>query len=217
MLLPLFFKNMILSKIKLFIYSAAAIAVLSGGLYISSIISQNKSMKSQIADFRQNITSYEDRLSSSASEKAILRLSAASLANSNDSILKELESVRKRLKISLEKPGSVASNIDESINTKDTVYMQLPVECEFDTVIKPNELTEFSIKYKNNSLIHTSEINNNQKLYVYSSREYVNEYKNKWNRFWHFDWKKKDVTRYQIHNTNDLVKTSNTVVTVINE
>lgn len=207
---------MIISKIKAIFYSAIAVSVIAGYLFVSSLISSNRALKSEIAIHEQNIESYEDRLNNNIREKAILRLTAESLANSNDSILMELEKTRKRLKISLGKPGSVAANIDQSISTSDTVYIKLPAECEFDTIISPNELTKFKIKYEDNSLIHTADINNSQKLYVYSSREFVNEYKNGWHRFWHFDWKKKDVSRYRIENTNDQIKNSNTVVVVTN-
>jgi hypothetical protein len=207
---------MIISKIKAIFYSAIAVSVIAGYIFVSSLISSNRALKSEIAIHEQNIESYENRLDDNMREKAILRLTAESLANSNDSILKELEKTRKKLKISLDKPGSVAANIDQSISTSDTVRIELPAECKFDTIISPNELTKFKIKYEDNSLIHTADINNSQKLYVYSSREFVNEYKNGWHRFWHFDWKKKDVSRYRIENTNDQIKNSNTIVVVTN-
>ena len=49
-------------------------------------------------------------------------------------------------------------------------------------------------------------MNNTQVLYVYPQREYVNKYKNGWRRFWNFDYKKTEVVRYELINTNDLIK-----------
>lgn len=206
----------VLNKTKIIKYAVISGIVILSAFAGKSFIDSYTSMKHRLLLANANITSYQDQLDSTIKDKAVLELTAASLEHFNDSIVQEMIKTKKRLKIALNKPGDVAAHIGTSFETNDTIYLPIPVECEFDTVIKPDTLTEFSIKYKNNQLIHRAEINNSQDLFVYSNREYVNEYKSGWSRFWHFDWKKRDINRYVIENTNENIKVTNTRVFKIN-
>ena len=77
---------------------------------------------------------------------------------------------------------------------------------DFELVIKPNSLTSIIINKKDSLLTHKLDIKNTQTLYVTNKRVYRNTYKNWFNRLLHFDWKKKNDFRYQIHNSNDLIQ-----------
>jgi hypothetical protein len=50
---------------------------------------------------------------------------------------------------------------------------------------------------------------------VITTKQYRNKYKNWFKRLVHFDWKKDKVNTYQIANSNDLVKVTDTRVVEI--
>ena len=204
-------------KQKLILYTIGALLLTGSAFIVSGGIKRYMEIKQQLEYANNSVQAYMDQFDASMKSRAVLELSAATLRRSNDSLIQSLEETRKSLKIALNKPGDVAANIVTKINTTDTIYLPLPAECRFDTVIKPNDLTKFSIKYENNSLIHSAEINNEQHLFVYSQREYINEYKNGFRRFLRFDWRKRDISRYEIENTNDKIKVTDTRVIKIIE
>ena len=208
--------KVVLNKAKLIGYAIIVVMAVTAVFSVKSFIAEYNKVKAELMMTAANVTSYQDQLDAAVKDKAVLELTVASLEHFNDSIVQEMVKTKKRLKIALNKPGDVAAHIGTSFETNDTIYLPIPIECAFDTVIKPDSLTEFSIKYKNNQLIHHSKINNNQDLFVYSNREYVNEYKSGWCRFWHFDFKKRDITRYVIENDNKNIKTINTRVFKVN-
>ena len=43
-------------------------------------------------------------------------------------------------------------------------------------------------------------------------KEYKNFYKNGWVRFWHFDWRRIRIKKYQVVNSNPLIKVTDTRV-----
>ena len=47
---------------------------------------------------------------------------------------------------------------------------------------------------------------------VEEKKEYRNKYKNGWVRFWHFDWKRIRTKKYQIVNSNPIIKVTDTRV-----
>lgn len=196
----------------------AIVALIIAGVFFAGKLAWNEysSMKRKLARSEANITAYQDQLIATVNDKAVLELTAASLEHFNDSIVQEMVKTKKRLKIALNKAGDIAAHSQTVIYVTDTIKMMLPMECVFDTVIKKDSLTKFSIKYANNELIHQAEINNTQDLFVYSTREYVNEYKNKCKRLLAFDWKKRDIVRYTIQNSNNNIHTINTRVFKVN-
>lgn len=208
--------KVVLNKAKLISYAIIAVMSVAAVFTAKSLIAEYNKIKAELMMTAANVTSYQDQLDATIKNKAVLELTVASLEHFNDSIVQEMVKTKKRLKIALNKPGDVAAHIGTSFETNDTIYLPIPVECEFDTIIKPDTLTEFSIKYKNNQLIHSSKINNNQDLFVYSTREYVNEYKSGWCRLLKLDFKKRDIVRYVIENDNKNIKTINTRVFKVN-
>jgi hypothetical protein len=170
-------------------------------------------MKSDISAYRNNQRAYEDVIAGKDSANRVLKLTTGDLRRSNDKYVQELEKTRKSLKRALNKPGDVSVGIGTEIHSTDTTYINNPCNFKLDTVVIHNELTRDSIKIENNKLISTISINNIQSLYVYSTREYVNEYdgwfKGGLNRLIRLDWRKETIDRYDIVNTNDLIKVNN--------
>ena len=54
------------------------------------------------------------------------------------------------------------------------------------------------------------DISNTQILYVMNKKEYRNKYRNWFSRLLHFDFKKDINYKYQIHNSNDLIRIEST-------
>ena len=208
--------KVVLYKTKLIGYTIITVIAIGAVFTVKSFFKEYAKVKEELMMTAANVTSYQDQLNVLVKDKAVLELTAASLEHFNDSIVQEMVKTKKRLKIALNKPGDVAAHVETNFETNDTIYMPIPAECAFDTIIKPDSLTEFSIKYENNQLIHQSKINNNQDLFVYSTREYVNEYKSGWCRLLKLDFKKRDITRYVIENDNKNIKTINTRVFKVN-
>ena len=140
--------KVVLNKAKLISYAIIAVMSVAAVFTAKSLIAEYNKIKAELMMTAANVTSYQDQLDATIKNKAVLELTVASLEHFNDSIVQEMVKTKKRLKIALNKPGDVAAHIGTSFETNDTIYLPIPVECEFDTIIKPDTLTEFSIKYK---------------------------------------------------------------------
>ena len=96
---------------------------------------------------------------------------------------------------------------------KDTTTVKIITkEVDFTKELKLNSLTTITVSRKDSILTTILDLKNQQILIVEEKKEYRNKYKNGWQRFWHFDWKKDRVQKYQIKNTNDLIKVTDTRV-----
>ena len=96
---------------------------------------------------------------------------------------------------------------------KDTTTVKIITkEVDFTKELKLNSLTTITVSRKDSILTTILDLKNQQILIVEEKKEYRNKYKNLWKRFWHFDWKKDRVQKYQIKNTNDLIKVTDTRV-----
>jgi len=206
-----------LNKTKLILYIIGALFVIGSGLGIKLAYSKYVSIVNERDSYRGNQRAYEDLISGKTSENRALRLSNADLRNSNDKFIQSIDSVRKSFKGAKNKPGDVATGIGSSIHTSTSVLLQNNGGCVVDTVLYFNKYTKSHITLKNNLLKDSLDVNNVQSLYVYTTSEYVNTYKSGWIRFWHFDWHKEDVDRYDIDNTNKLIKVDSVRVYKIRE
>lgn len=203
---------MITNKIKLLIMAIGALLIIGGALVGSGAYKRYVLMKEDLAASNRNERAYVSIINKDKNDKRVLELTASDLRQSNDKLINSIDSVRKSLKTPKNKPGDVAGGINTSAAFGGTVYIPVPATFKLDTVIKPNDLTSISLKIEKDSLKYGVAINNTQFLYVYSSREFVNKYGNGWTRFWHFDWKKEDVARYDIKNTNKLIVNGDVII-----
>ena len=195
--------NIKLSILKIAITSVLAICSL--GVIIAGI-KNYYSLKEQLTNETSNRKAYENMNSILKNDKRVLRLSVADLRDSNDKYIHSIDSLRKSLKLPKNKPGDVSTGISTTIH--DTAYVELlkPAECDIDTTIIHNEFTNTRVILHENQLKAILDVNNTEYLYVYSSREFVNSRKGWLDRLLHLDYRKEDIERYEIVNTNDLIK-----------
>lgn len=130
-----------------------------------------------------NIKSYEGLLSSADKKNAAFLLTTEQLKNSKDSILMELESSRKKLKIK-EKDIKAEQYISSSFSKTDTVVIQ-------DTIFKDKEVAvdtligdewynaKVSLKYPSTIIVSPS-FKSNKNIIVSTKKETINPPKKLW-------------------------------------
>lgn len=156
-----------------------------------------------------NIEAYQDALSGAQQASGVLRLDMKKLKDYNDKLVQQLDSVRKTEKLK-SKEIQVAATQKQIIN----VNKSKGVGGDIITILK-DSIYKDSLQYNNLTKVYYTigkdsvniklDVQNTQYLYVYKHREYKNK-KNFFKRLITFDWKKKDVYKYKIHNTNDILK-----------
>lgn len=156
-----------------------------------------------------NIEAYQDALNGAQQASGVLRLDMKKLKDYNDKLVQQLDSVRKTENIK-RKEIQVAATQKQIIN----VNKSKGVGGDIITILK-DSIYKDSLQYNNLTKIYYTickdsvniklDVQNTQYLYVYKHREYKNK-KNFFKRLITFDWKKKDVYKYKIHNTNDILK-----------
>ena len=160
-----------------------------------------------------NVRAYEQLVDSTKENNRVLQLTINELNNSKDSLLQQVEQTRKKLSIKNKNLQSA-----QVINTviRDTITKVITTSKDFNETLKLNPLTTIKVYRTDSILTAKIDIVNQQILFIEEKKEYKNKYKNGWIRFWHFDWRKIRVRKYQIHNTNDLIKVTDTRVVEIN-
>lgn len=182
--------------------------LLALGIY--SYYTTNKLMKTEkkLDRIENNLAYYQSLTSTSNEENKVLKMTIDELQNTNDSILTKLEDTRDMLNIKdkqLKSEAYVKTVIKDSIQT-------IVKEQDFTSLLVLNGLTNVTVSKKDSVLNIKLDITNEQFLYVKRRRVYKNKYKNGWQRFWHFDWKKIDSTEYEIYNSNPIIKVKETRV-----
>lgn len=160
-----------------------------------------------------NCNYYQSLTGNLDKQNSVLQLTIDDLSLSNDSLLQQLESTRRELNIK-SKDIQQAQIIDTEV--KDTVTTIIKsVEIDFTKELKLNKLTTIIVSKKDSILSAVLDLKNQQTLFVEEKKKYRNQYKNWFQRLIHFDWKKDKVKNYTIHNSNDLIKVTNTRVVEI--
>lgn len=177
----------------------------------SGILYHNKAnrLSQELKMVNNNIEAYQDALSGSQQASGVLRLDMKKLKDYNDKLVQQLDSVRKTEKLK-SKEIQVAATQKQIIN----VNKSKGVGGDIITILKDSVYKD-SLQYNNLTKVYYTigkdsvniklDVQNTQYLYVYKHREYKNK-KNFFKRLITFDWKKKDVYKYKIHNTNDILK-----------
>ena len=135
-------------------------------------------------------------------QNRILQLTIDDYKETKDSLINEIKTTQKKLKIK-EKELYQTQMQKQEIKHDTTVIVKSP---NFTLEIKPNSLTSIIINKQDSLLTHKLDIKNSQTLFVTNKRIYKNKYKNWFVRLLNFDFKKKNDIRYQIHNSNDLIE-----------
>lgn len=175
------------------------------------IIYHNKAnrLSEELKIANNNIEAYQDIVSDSQQASGVLKLDMNKLKEYNDKLIQQIDSIRKQNKIK-SKELQVAATQKQILD----VNKSKGVRGDIITIIKDSTYND-SIQYNNLTKIYYTigkdsvnvrlKLNNTQYLYIYKHKEYKNK-KNFFQRLFTFDWKKKYVYKYKIHNTNDLLK-----------
>ena len=186
------------------------------GLLVASSLSfgifyHNKANKlsEELKIANNNIEAYQDIINDSQQASGVLKLDINKLKEYNDKLIQQIDSIRKQNKIK-SKELQVAATQKQILD----VNKSKGVGGDIITIIKDSTYND-SIQYNNLTKIYYTigkdsvnvrlKLNNTQYLYIYKHKEYKNK-KNFFQRLFTFDWKKKYVYKYKIHNTNDLLK-----------
>lgn len=177
----------------------------------SGILYHNKAnrLSQELKMANNNIEAYQDALNGAQQASGVLRLDMKKLKDYNDNLVQQLDSVRKTEKLK-SKEIQVAATQKQIIN----VNKSKGVGGDIITILKDSVYKD-SLQYNNLTKVYYTigkdsvniklDVQNTQYLYVYKHREYKNK-KNFFKRLITFDWKKKDVYKYKIRNTNDILK-----------
>ena len=186
------------------------------GLLVASSLSfgifyHNKANKlsEELKIANNNIEAYQDIVNDSQQASGVLKLDMNKLKEYNDKLIQQINSIRKQNKIK-SKELQVAATQKQILD----VNKSKGVGGDIITILKDSVYKD-SLQYNNLTKVYYTigkdsvniklDVQNTQYLYIYKHREYKNK-KNFFKRLITFDWKKKDVYKYKIHNTNDLLK-----------
>ena len=200
-----------MSKIKVLIIIAFSL------LFINNIRLQNKvnSLDKELTRSINNASTWENIANSNIDNNNTLELTIQEYKNSNDSLIKVINDQQEKLKIKDNQLYQITST--ETV-IRDTIVEKIPInDTDFTIELKPNQLTTITVSRKDSIFTHTMEILNRQDLFIYTKKVYRNQYKNFFQRLIHLDFKKDKVNRYQIINSNDLIKVIDTRVINISE
>lgn len=174
---------------------------------------QIKEKNREIDRVTNNTLFYQEQLSDKDKEIRTLNLSIDEFKNTNDSIIQNIVNIQEELKIK-DSELKQAQSQNQEINIDTTIVIG---DKDFEKEIKPNELTSLIIIKKDSILTAKISIKNSQTLFISNKREYKNQYKNWFRRLIHFDFKKRDVYKYQIHNSNPLIEVKETRLITIDD
>lgn len=193
----------------------ALLSLLVGLLVVFSIniYKQNKRLSKSLEMAQNNIEAYQGILNGSQQANNVLKLDMSQLRNINDSLIQKIDSVREQLKL---KPKVIKTTATQT----QTIYVtaskgvrgqDIIKTIKRDTVYKDtiqiNPLTKVNYTIGKDTVSVNLDIKNQQFLYVYKHRQYKNK-KSFIKRLFTLDFKKVDMYKYQIVNTNDIIKTS---------
>ena len=171
---------------------------------------KNKSLSESLEIANTNIEAYQDIVNESWQASNVLRLDMKKLSEQKDSILQELDKVRKERNIKA-KNVTVAATQKQVVNVNNTKevrgdIIQLIKDTVYTDSMYYNDLTKVYYNIGKDSVSIALDFKNTQYLYVYKQRQYKNK-KNFLQRLFTLDWKKISVYKYDIVNTNPLIGT----------
>lgn len=187
------------------------ICLLTAAIFVLG--SQLKNKNEEINRLSNNIQAYEQIVSSKEENNRVLQLTINELNNSKDSLIQQVNEVKKELKVKDKNLKQV-----QVINTviKDTITKVITRDRDFSETLKLNPLTTIKVNRTDSILTAKIDIQNQQILFVEEKKVYKNKYKNGWVRFWHFDWRRICIRKYQIENSNPLIRVTDTRIVELN-
>ena len=186
------------------------------GLLVASSLSfgifyHNKANKlsEELKIANNNIEAYQDIVNDSQQASGVLKLDMNKLKEYNDKLIQQIDSIRKQNKIK-SKELQVAATQKQILDVNKSKgvggdNITIIKDSTYNDSIQYNNLTKIYYTIGKDSVNVRLKLDNTQYLYIYKHKEYKNK-KNFFQRLFTFDWKKKYVYKYKIHNTNDLLK-----------
>lgn len=202
-------KNKILQVVSWFkkyykIIAVIVISILTAILFYQHDQLQKKNL--EIDRVTNNYEFYMKQTAESIKQNQVLQLTLNEYKETKDSLIQKIKATQKELKIK-EKELSQVQIQEQEIVHDTTVVVK---SNDFEVEIKPNSLTSIIISRKDTLLKHHLDIRNSQTVFVGQKKIYKRQYKNWFQRLLHFDFKKKTIYKYQIDNSNKLIKIENT-------
>lgn len=189
----------------------AVLGLLTAFCLASGIFYHNKAnrLSEELKMANNNIEAYQDALYGSQQASGVLRLDVKKLSEYNDKLVQQIDSIRKIQKVKKNEIQVAATqkqilNVNKSKGVGGDIITIIK-DSTYKDSLQYNPLTKVYYTIGKDSINIKLDVQNTQYLYVYKHREYKNK-KNFFKRLITFDWKKKDVYKYKIHNTNDLLK-----------
>ena len=168
----------------------------------------------QIDALQNNIEFYQSISENERSRNIVLQMTVDELNQSKDSLLQQITKIQKQLDI--KNKNLISTNV---INTqiKDSIKTIIkPIDRDFIKELNLNQLTTITVSRIDSVLSVKLDLQNQQILFIEDTKEYKKKYKNGFIRFLHLDWRKKHVRKYNIYNSNDLIKiTDSRIVEII--
>lgn len=190
-------------------FKVVAVGLVS--LLIATIFYQHNQLQNknrEIDRITNNIRAYEEIASNAQDNNRVLQLTIDELNHSKDSLIQQVNKVKKELKIkdkNLTDTSVINTQINDSVKT--VIKEKL---IDFNEELKLNDLTTIIVSRKDSILTAKIDIKNQQIIFVEDKKEYKRFYKNWLLRFFHFDFKKVRIKNYQIVNSNPLIKVTDT-------
>ena len=189
----------------------AVLGLLTAFCLASGIFYHNKAnrLSEELKIANNNIEAYQDALYGSQQASGVLRLDVKNLSEYNDKLVQQIDSIRKIQKVKKNEIQVAATqkqilNVNKSKGVGGDIITIIK-DSTYKDSLQYNPLTKVYYTIGKDSVNIKLDVQNTQYLYVYKHREYKNK-KNFFKRLITFDWKKKDIYKYKIHNTNDLLK-----------
>ena len=189
----------------------AVLGLLTAFCLASGIFYHNKAnrLSEELKIANNNIEAYQDALYGSQQASGVLKLDVKKLSEYNDKLVQQIDSIRKIQKVKKNEIQVAATqkqilNVNKSKGVGGDIITIIK-DSTYKDSLQYNPLTKVYYTIGKDSVNIKLDVQNTQYLYVYKHREYKNK-KNFFKRLITFDWKKKDVYKYKIHNTNDLLK-----------
>ena len=189
----------------------AVLGLLTAFCLASGIFYHNKAnrLSEELKMANNNIEAYQDALYGSQQASGVLRLDVKKLSEYNDKLVQQIDSIRKIHKVKKNEIQVAATqkqilNVNKSKGVGGDIITIIK-DSTYKDSLQYNPLTKVYYTISKDSVNIKLDVQNTQYLYVYKHREYKNK-KNFFKRLITFDWKKKDVYKYKIHNTNNLLK-----------
>lgn len=189
----------------------AVLGLLMAFCLASGIFYHNKAnrLSEELKMANNNIEAYQDALYGSQQASGVLRLDVKKLSEYNDKLVQQIDSIRKIQKVKKNEIQVAATqkqilNVNKSKGVGGDIITIIK-DSTYKDSLQYNPLTKVYYTIGKDSVNIKLDVQNTQYLYIYKHREYKNK-KNFFKRLITFDWKKKDVYKYKMHNTNDLLK-----------